>query len=77
MRFYIGGGDKNINKFISNAEKKSFEICEYCGSTDDVKQTKGYIKTLCWLCRGETKDIQMNPSCKSAILYSTGENIYE
>lgn len=69
LRFYIGGGDKHINDLISKAEKESFEICEYCGSIDDVKQTRGgWIKTLCWVCRGETKDLEMYPSSPYAIM---------
>jgi hypothetical protein len=52
LRFYIGGGDEHINELVSKAEKESFEICEYCGSIDDVKQTRGrWIKTLCKECR--------------------------
>lgn len=74
LRFYIGGGDEYINGLVSKAEKASFEICEYCGSRDDVKQTGNWIKTLCWVCRGETKDIQMNPSSPEAIIYTTEDN---
>lgn len=28
----------------------------------------GWIKTLCWVCRGETKDIQFYPSAPEAIM---------
>lgn len=74
MRYYISGGDKEIDRFISEAENKSFTICEYCGSKDDVKQTGKWIKTLCWRCRGENKDIQFYPSAPEALVLPIEKN---
>ncbi|MEK6883375.1 MAG: hypothetical protein AABY22_27350, partial [Nanoarchaeota archaeon] len=37
-------------EMIRLAENMSYNICEQCGSTDNVGQTKGWIYTLCGLC---------------------------
>ncbi len=75
LRYYIGGGDKYVNELINDAEKESFEICENCGSKNDVKQTGNWIKTLCWRCRGETKDYQFYPSAPQAIMFPIEDKI--
>lgn len=53
LRFYIRGGDEYVHGMIRMAESMSYEICEKCGSTDNVRQTKGWIKTLCEDCYNE------------------------
>jgi hypothetical protein len=51
LRFYMSGGDNECNAYVEFAERISFEICEYCGSTHETSQTKkGWIKTLCSEC---------------------------
>lgn len=50
LRFYEQGGDEYTNGLIAMAEYLSYYICEECGSTKDVTQTKGWIKTLCKHC---------------------------
>jgi hypothetical protein len=50
LRFYIEYGDDYIFDLIEEAEDISYTICEHCGSTKNVKQTKGWIKTLCEDC---------------------------
>ena len=51
LRFYVNGADETANAYIDFAESLSFRVCEYCGSTKDVSQTKtGWIKTLCQEC---------------------------
>jgi len=55
LRFYTGGIDKKIsseiNNYINFAEGLSLSICEECGTTTDVKQTKsGWVVTLCPTC---------------------------
>lgn len=51
LRFYIDGGDKHVYELIHEAENKSYETCETCGSTENVKQTRGgWILTLCEKC---------------------------
>jgi hypothetical protein len=47
LRFYYYGGDRFIAGMIWLAEYQSYHICETCGSTKDVFQTKGYITTIC------------------------------
>jgi hypothetical protein len=50
LRFYIYGGDNHIDGMISFAENMSYRICETCGTTVGVGQTKGWIYTICWDC---------------------------
>ncbi len=42
-----------INKLVDAAEDESYKICEKCGSREDIKQTDGWITTLCKNCMGE------------------------
>jgi len=54
LRFYISGGDDYIYGMIDFAEHLSYKICEKCGSTENVEQTKGgWIATLCSKCMEE------------------------
>lgn len=50
LRFYVNGGDNYIDGMISLAESLSYKTCEICGSKNNVKQTKGWIKSLCEDC---------------------------
>ena len=53
--FYTDGHNDAQGGAISFAESMSYHICERCGSTNDVQQTKGgWVKTWCKECR-ETK----------------------
>ncbi|KKL04600.1 hypothetical protein LCGC14_2614420 [marine sediment metagenome] len=47
LRFHIDRKSEWVSGAIQMAEIMSYRICETCGSTDDVKQTKGYIMSLC------------------------------
>jgi len=52
LRFYIGEGNTEIFDIISKYEELSYEICEKCGSTEDVETGgKGWISSLCSKCR--------------------------
>jgi len=51
LRFYIYGGNDEVYKLIDQAEEDSYNICELCGSTEDVIQYGGWIKTHCKKCR--------------------------
>lgn len=52
LRIYVSNTTKELDKMIKEAEDQSYKVCEYCGSTDNVKQAgKGWIKTLCEKCR--------------------------
>lgn len=51
LRFYYSGGDDVVRGMVILAESLSYSICEHCGSTKNVTQTKkGWIKTLCEDC---------------------------
>ena len=50
LRFYISSGDDQIYGMIDLAEHMSYNICEECGAIEDIKQTKGWIKSLCPKC---------------------------
>lgn len=60
LRFYTDHADEHIYKLIEEAERKSFEICEHCGSTKDVSQTTGWIVTLCKPCKTEYRKKRFN-----------------
>jgi len=53
LRFYTNYYDEQIEKFIAEAEKKCYTVCEICGSTEDIRPTKGWISYLCKTCRVE------------------------
>jgi hypothetical protein len=50
LRFYATGCSREQHAAISFAESWSYNICEKCGSTKDVSQTEGWIRTLCMEC---------------------------
>jgi hypothetical protein len=55
LRFYYSGGDDVIRGMVFLAESLSLKICEHCGSTKNVTQTKGWISTLCEDCMKNEK----------------------
>jgi hypothetical protein len=50
LRFYYNGGDDTIDGMVRLAESLSYQICEYCGTTINIGQTKGWIVTCCKSC---------------------------
>ena len=51
LRFYHTGGDTYIEGMVSIAENMSYNICEFCGSTEDVGRTSmPWIFTICKEC---------------------------
>ena len=48
--FYYHGGNEIIEGMVWLAEHQSSTICETCGTTEKVYQTKGWIKTTCEKC---------------------------
>lgn len=50
LNFYYDGGNEMISGMVWMAENLSHEICEHCGSTNDVGSTSGWIITLCEKC---------------------------
>ena len=55
LRFYIYGGNDEIDARISEAEDKSYKICEDCGKKGKVNNT-GWRTTLCSKCRKDSKN---------------------
>ena len=54
LRFYVGAATNDVFDLIDEHEDMSYGICESCGSTEDVTQTKrGWITTLCKKCMEE------------------------
>ena len=54
LRFYPGGCTDEQWKLIGEAERKSATICEYCGTTENVKlYTDGWYTTECLSCRNK------------------------
>ena len=61
LRFYIGTVNKKVSKevfdIIHKGEKVSYNICENCGTKDNVElYNKGYIKVRCEDCYEEEKN---------------------
>ena len=56
LRFYTFGSSDTQEAMITLAEALSNEICETCGSTANIIQTEGWIKTLCTDCYEQTKN---------------------
>ena len=40
LRVYYDGGDNVIRDIVNDAETKALTVCEYCGSTENVKLRK-------------------------------------
>jgi hypothetical protein len=55
LRFYYDGGNDYIDGMVRLAEDLSYKTCEYCSSTENVGQTRGWIVTLCKKCFDEGK----------------------
>ena len=52
LRFYVEHSTDAQQGAISFAESLSYKICEVCGATKDVSQTKGgWVETLCEECK--------------------------
>lgn len=64
LRFYVNGGDDMISAYIGFAEYMSGTICEVCGATLGVEQTKGWISTLCKPCLEKHKKNQIEQQKK-------------
>lgn len=47
LRFYIGSGTEEIFDIISKYENLSYETCEVCGETGELRKDLGWYRTLC------------------------------
>ena len=53
LRLYYSGGDSYIAKLVDEAERKSYETCECCGSmnsTVKMRDVHGWMYTGCSEC---------------------------
>jgi len=50
LSFYYSGGDEYVDGMIHLAEVMSANICEYCGATENIGRTKGWISIICKDC---------------------------
>ena len=50
LNFYFTGGDDYIDGMVSLAEHMSANVCEFCGTTENVGYTSGWISTICKDC---------------------------
>lgn len=67
LRFYTNGNDELVDGMIWLAEHMSYNICEHCGSTKNVSQTKGWITTLCEDCMKEINNKRLDTQLKIKI----------
>jgi hypothetical protein len=56
LRFYINDGSKEIHDRITEAETKSYSICEMCGEPGEIRRDIGWYRTLCDSHHIEIKD---------------------
>jgi hypothetical protein len=50
LSFYFDGGDDYIDGMVRLTEHMSANVCEFCGSTENIGRTKGWISTICKKC---------------------------
>jgi hypothetical protein len=51
LRFYYSGGSQQVNDLVNKAECDSYNICENCGTRENVTSEGSWILTLCKTCR--------------------------
>ena len=56
LRIYTDGSDDHIYDLIHEAEEASAQVCERCGSKENVTSEGGWILTLCKECREKKED---------------------
>ena len=51
LRIYVNNGTEELKKMILEAEKQSYNVCDECGTTENVGiASAGYLKTKCFNC---------------------------
>lgn len=53
LRFYLNGEDDEMYEYICEAEKKSAQTCEICGSDAVLDDSKFWYTTICEKCKKE------------------------
>lgn len=77
LRFYVNFSTEHLSNMIEDAEKKSYDICEFCGTEDNVGSTmNGWIWTICLDCL--IKDIKANKIARHYKWYRhSDEKVFE
>lgn len=47
LRFYVKSSSNEVHRLITEAEKKSYTICEKCGEPGQLRNDLSWIQTLC------------------------------
>lgn len=63
LRVYVNFYTEELRKLIEEAEEKSYTTCEFCGTTENIGHTVGWITTCC-------RDCVQDISNKSKRVYS-------
>lgn len=53
LRLYTRGGDDEMQGMIEMAEDMCWEVCEFCGSNENIITTKGWISRVCKKCKND------------------------
>ena len=62
LRAYYEGGNNQVSAIVDKAEQDSYNTCEQCGINKGVKQTKGWVVSLCKKCM---KKYEEKRKCKN------------
>jgi hypothetical protein len=54
LRFYINGGDEQVEGMISMAEHMCYNMCQHCGTRENLGVTGGWITICCKSCSEES-----------------------
>ena len=63
LRFYVNSSNRLIDGMIWFAEALSYKTCEVCGSVENIRHTKGWIRTLCGDCDEGQKEQAKKIDC--------------
>lgn len=62
LRIYVNYGTKELYDMIEKAETDSYDVCEICGSREDVgEKYDGWYNTWCHKCTLERVKLRNNP----------------
>jgi hypothetical protein len=50
LRIYVNFHTPELFEMIEKAESESYNVCELCGSREDMGQTMGWITSMCKKC---------------------------
>ena len=62
LRIYTNFHTNELYDMINHAENESYNICEMCGSREDMGQTTGWITSICRTCVGKIAEKKHYPT---------------